>query len=105
MWCSLGACFIFGVVLIAMYVSSYEYIINSYGEHAAIALTSITMVRFLISGDMVMVAHPMYEGIDVHRTIKFLGYIAAILAPAPLLFWKYGSKLRENSPYAKRDDD
>ncbi|OCL12641.1 MFS general substrate transporter [Glonium stellatum] len=104
-WCSLGACFVFGVVLIAMYVSSYEYIIDSYGDHAAIALASITMARYLIAGGMVMAARPMYEGIGVHWTMTLLGCMAAILAPAPLLFWKYGSRLRRNSPYAKSDED
>lgn len=43
-WSSLAACFCFGIVLNAMYVASYEYIIDSYGEHAAIALASITMM-------------------------------------------------------------
>ncbi|KAJ4288877.1 hypothetical protein N0V88_007210 [Collariella sp. IMI 366227] len=69
-WCSLGACFVFGAVMIAIYVSSYEYIIDSYGDHAAMALSSITCC------------------------------IAVILAPAPWVFWKFGKKLRKKSPYA-----
>lgn len=100
-WSCLGACFVFGVVLIAIYVSSYEYIIDSYGDHAAIALASITMVRYLVAGGMVMAARPMFEGIGVHWTLTLLGCIAAILAPAPLIFYKVGHKLREKSPYAK----
>jgi DHA1 family multidrug resistance protein-like MFS transporter len=104
-WSGLGACFIFGVVLIAVYVSSYEYIIDSYVEHAAVALASITMARYLIAGGMVMAARPMYEGIGVHWTMTLLACIAAILAPAPLVFWKYGSKLRAKSLYARGDDD
>ncbi len=87
-WSGLGACFIFGVVLIAIYVSSYEYIIDSYGEHAPVALASTTMVRYFIASGMVMAARPMYEGIGVHWTMTLLGCIAAILAPAPFLFWK-----------------
>ena len=41
-WSGLVACFVFGIALIAVYISSYEYIIDSYGEHAAVALASIT---------------------------------------------------------------
>jgi DHA1 family multidrug resistance protein-like MFS transporter len=100
-WSSLGACFVFGVVLIAIYVSSYEYIVDSYGDHSAIGLASITMVRYLIAGGMVMAARPMYEGIGVHWTMTLLGCIAAILTPAPLIFWKLGHRLRSKSPYAK----
>jgi DHA1 family multidrug resistance protein-like MFS transporter len=104
-WSGLGACFVFGVVLIAIYVSSYEYIIDSYGEHAAVALASITMVRYAIAGGIVMAARPMYQGIGVHWTMTLLAIIAFILAPAPLLFWKYGSRLRKKSKYAKGDGE
>lgn len=104
-WCGLGACFVFGFVLIAIYVSSYEYIIDSYGDHSATALASITMVRYLVAGGMVMASRPMYERIGVHWTLTIMGSIAVILAPAPFFFWRYGAKLREKSPYAKGDDD
>ncbi|KAG4268370.1 hypothetical protein FPRO04_12404 [Fusarium proliferatum] len=72
-WSGLGACFLFGIVLTSIYVSSYEYITDSYGEHSAIALGSITMSRYLIAGGMVMAARPMYEGIGIHWTMTVLG--------------------------------
>jgi DHA1 family multidrug resistance protein-like MFS transporter len=99
-WCGLAACFVFGVVLTAIYVSSYEYIIDSYGAHAAIALASITMARYLVACGMVMAARPMYENIGVHWTMTLLGCIATILAPFPLLLKKHGRKLRERSQFA-----
>jgi MFS transporter, DHA1 family, multidrug resistance protein len=104
-WSGLGACFVFGIVTTAMYVSSYEYIIDSYGKHAAVALASITMVRYLIAGGMVMAARPMYEGIGVHWTMTILGCIAAVLAPAPFVFRYCGERLRAKSPYAKSAKD
>lgn len=100
-WCGLGACFVFGVVLTAFYVSSYEYIIDSYGEHSAIALASVTAVRYLAAGGMVMATRPMYSGIGVHWSLTIMGCIAAVLSPAPLLLWRYGPKLRKKSEYAK----
>lgn len=104
-WSGLAACFMFGIVLTAFYVSSYEYIIDSYRDHAALALASITSVRYLIAGGMVMASRPMYEGIGVHWTMTLLGCIAVVLTPAPLLFYLYGTKLRERSPYAKSPDE
>lgn len=99
-WSGLGACFLFGMILIALYVSSYEYIVDSYREHSAIALASITMARYLIAGGMVIATRPMYEGIGVHWTMTWLGSVAVLLAPAPLLFWKYGPKIRRKSSWA-----
>lgn len=104
-WSGLAACFCFGLVLIATYVSSYEYIIDSYQDHAAIALASITMVRYLIAGGVVMAARPMYERLGVSWTMTLLGCIGTILAPAPWVFWKFGQKLRKKSPYAKGPEE
>jgi len=104
-WSGLAACFCFGLVLIATYVSSYEYIIDSYQDHAAIALASITMVRYLIAGGVVMAARPMYERLGVSWTMTLLGCIGTVLAPAPWVFWKFGRKLRKKSPYAKGPEE
>lgn len=100
MWSSLVACGLFGAVLIFIYISSYEYIIDSYGEYAASALASITMARYLVAGGMVMAARPMYEGIGVHWTLTMLGCISVLLAPMPLLFRRYGVQLRRRSRFA-----
>lgn len=99
-WSGIGACFLFGMVLIALYVACYEYIVDSYRDHSAIALASITMARYLIAGSMTIATRPMYEGIGVHWTMTWLGCIAIILAPAPLLLWKFGPTVRKKSPYA-----
>lgn len=99
----LGACFCFGVVLNAMYVSSYEYIIDSYGDNASVALASVTMMRYVIAGGMVVAARPMYESIGVHWTMTLLGCVALILTPAPYVLYKFGGKLRKKSPYAIED--
>jgi hypothetical protein len=91
--------------MIAIYVSSYEYIIDSYGDHSAMALSSITFLRYMIAGGMVMASRPMYSGIGVRWTMTLLGCIAVVLAPAPLVFWRLGPKLRKRSPYAESLDE
>lgn len=105
MWSGLSACGLFGLVLIFIYISSYEYIIDSYGKHAASALASITMVRYLVAGGMVMVSRPMYEGIGVHWTMTTLGCASVLLVPMPLLFKSYGAQLRRRSRYAESPAD
>ncbi|KAK5790849.1 hypothetical protein VI817_006158 [Penicillium citrinum] len=98
-WSGLIACGLFGAVLISIYISSYEYIIDSYGKHAASALASITMARYLVAGGMVMAARPMYEGIGVHWTMTILGGLSLLLTPGPVLFRIYGARLRDRSRY------
>jgi DHA1 family multidrug resistance protein-like MFS transporter len=96
----LSACFCFGIVLNAMYVSSYEYIIDSYGEKAALGLAGVTMMRYIVAGGMVIAARPMYEKIGVHWTMTLLGCVALVLVPAPYVLFKRGTELRRKSPHA-----
>jgi DHA1 family multidrug resistance protein-like MFS transporter len=103
-WSGLAACFVFGIVITAVYVSTYEYIIDSYAEHGAVALASITMVRYMIAGGMVIAARPMYNGIGVHWTMTLLGCIATLLVPAPWVLHNYGSQLRSKSHFALHPD-
>ena len=104
-WSGLSACGLFGMVLVFIYISAYEYIIDSYGKHAASALASITMVRYLVAGGMVMAARPMYERIGVHWAMTILGCVSLLLVPMPLLFKNYGAQLRRRSRYADSLDD
>ena len=98
-WSGLAACFVYGIVITAVYVSSYEYISDSYGDHSAIALASITSARYIAAGGMVLASTPMYQNLGVHWTLTLLGSLAALLAPAPLLLWIYGARLRAASPH------
>ncbi|OAG34343.1 hypothetical protein AYO21_11495 [Fonsecaea monophora] len=100
-WSGLAACFCFGLVATALYVATYEYIVDSYTKHSAVALASITMARYLVAGSMVIAARPMYTGIGVHWTMTLLGCTGLLLAPAPLIFRRYGEKLRAKSAYAE----
>lgn len=99
----LASCFCFGIVLNAIYVSSYEYIIDSYGERAAVALESVTMTRYLMAGGMVVAARPVYEGIGVRWTMTLLGCVAVVLTPAPYVLFRWGEKLRGKSLFAVGD--
>lgn len=104
-WSGIFACGLFGIVLIFIYISSYEYIIDSYGKHAASALASITMLRYLVAGGMVMASRPIYSRIGVHWTMTVLGCVSVLLAPMPFLFHRYGTQLRRRSRFAESPVD
>lgn len=44
----------------------------------------------------------MYEGIGVHWTATWLGCLAVLQAPLPLVFYYYGHKIRAQSSFAGR---
>lgn len=100
-WSNLGACCLFGFALFTLFTSTYHYLLDTYGTVASSALAAITCVRYLASGGMVLITEPMYEGLTVKWTLTLLGGIAALLAPVPWIFWKWGPLMRKKSKWAE----
>lgn len=99
-WSDLSACCVFGFVVMALFTSTYHYLLDCYGTIASSAMAAATFMRYIASGGMVMITDPMYKGIGVQWVLTLLGCIAALLAPMPLVFWYYGGKIRERSKWA-----
>lgn len=121
-WSPLAASALFGYGILCVFISSYQYIIDGYETNAASALASVTLIRYVAAGGMVVVGVPFYENVGVHWTLTILGCIAAIMvsllqrlsgklvcygadervsqAPLPYVFYKIGPKIRARSKYA-----
>jgi hypothetical protein len=80
--------------------SSYQYIIDSYEVYAASALASVTMIRYVASGGMVIVATPFYKNMGVPYTLTIMACLSALMAPVPFVFYKYGPWIRSKSKHA-----
>ena len=100
-WSSLGASVLFGYGFLCVFISSYQYIIDSYEEYSASALASVTFIRYVAAGGMVEVALPFYENLGVHWTLTIMGALSALLVPVPYLFYHFGKQIRGYSSYAK----
>lgn len=99
-WSPLLASVLFGYGILCIFISTYQYIIDSYEMYAASALVGITLVRYCVAGGMVEVGIPFYENLGVHWTLTILGAISAVMVPVPYLFYVYGEKIRGYSTYA-----
>ena len=98
-WSPLAATVLFGYGILCVFISSYQYIIDSYETFSASALASVTLIRYVAAGGMVEVAIPMYSNLGVHWTLTILGALAALMVPVPYLFYAYGEKIRARSKY------
>ena len=99
-WSAYAACVLFGYALTAIFIGSYAYIIDVYGQYAGSALGSITLARYLASGGMVIASRPMYQGIGVHWTMTLMGTMAALLVPVPWVLYVYGRRISCRSKFA-----
>ena len=85
---------------LCIFITSYQYIIDSYETYAASALASITFIRYMASGGMTVVGIPFYKNLGVAYTLTIMGCISALLVPVPYVFFKYGWWIRSKSKYA-----
>lgn len=67
---------------------------------AASAIAANTFLRSLAGAVFPLFATYMYEGIGVNWSGTLLGCVACLLVPIPVIFLKYGAKIREKSKFA-----
>ncbi|KAL8826369.1 MAG: hypothetical protein Q9170_007430 [Blastenia crenularia] len=99
-WSPLVASVIFGYGILCVFISSYQYIIDSYESYSASALASVTLIRYVAAGGSVEYAIPFYKNLGVHWTLTILGAISALCVPLPYLFFVFGPRIRKRSKYA-----
>jgi hypothetical protein len=88
-----------------VFISTIQYLIDSYEIYAASTLTMITLVRYVAAGGMVEVMIPMYNNLGVHFTLTILACIAVTFTPVPYMFFHFGPWIRSKSKFAAGDDD
>lgn len=99
-WSPLAASVLFGYGILCIFITCYQYIIDSYETFAASALASITFIRYVVAGGMTIAGVPFYSNVGVPYTLTIMGCLGAILVPVPYVFYKYGHWIRSKSKYA-----
>ncbi|KAJ9632109.1 hypothetical protein H2203_000510 [Taxawa tesnikishii (nom. ined.)] len=102
-WSPIAATALFGYGILCIFISCYQYVIDSYEIYAASALASVTLIRYVAAGGMTVVGIPFYKNMGVHYTCTILACISIPLVPVPYVFYKYGHKIRARSRYAPTD--
>jgi MFS family permease len=94
-----GLCFSAGMII--SHTCSQTYILDSYTRYAASGTAAVVVLRSLAGFGFPLFAPYMYQKLDYGWGNSLLGFISIALGiPAPILFWKYGEKLRGMSQYA-----
>ncbi|RAQ57180.1 MFS transporter [Aspergillus flavus] len=100
-WSTLAASVLTAFGMLCIFITCYQYLIDTYGTYAASALSSLTLMRYLVSGAMIEVSIPFYKNMGVPYTLTILGCISAVLVPIPYVFYKYGPEIRKRSRYGR----
>lgn len=96
---TIGGCFV-GFGLIGIFLTSFNYLIDSYLLLAASAIAGNTFLRSGFGAAFPLFAGYMFKSIGVNWSGLLLGLFSAVLIPVPFLFFKYGKLLRQKSAFA-----
>ncbi|KAJ3829780.1 major facilitator superfamily domain-containing protein [Lentinula raphanica] len=83
-----------------IFLSLFNYIIDTYLMTAASALAANTVVRSLFGAGFPLFASQMYDKLGPQWASSLLGFIALAMVPIPFIFLKFGAKLRQRSRHA-----
>lgn len=94
------AAYFIGLGLMLIFVPGISYIVDVYGFHSNSAMSIHVVVRSLIACSFPMFANIMYAQLGVAWASSLLAFLCIALAPAPVLFWIYGKRIRSWSTFA-----
>ena len=93
-----GIPFGFGMVLV--FLSIFNYLIDSYVIFAASVLAANSVLRSLFGAAFPLFTTQMYANLGIHWASSIPAFLALLCLPMPFLFYKYGAKIREKCKFA-----
>ncbi|GAA5820851.1 hypothetical protein JCM11251_001844 [Rhodosporidiobolus azoricus] len=89
-----------GMSFTLVFVSFLTYLVDVYLFFSASALAANTIVRSAVAAAFPLFTQQMFAALGVNWACSLLGFVALAIAPSPLLFYRYGWRLRQKSKFA-----
>ena len=74
------------------------YMIDAFPVHAASAMAALNVSRSLLGALLPLAGPSLYQTLGLGWGTSLLGFIAAVMVPAPYLFWRFGGAVRKKYP-------
>ncbi|KAJ7092602.1 MFS general substrate transporter [Mycena epipterygia] len=100
LWAPMMSGFIMGFAINWIFLSLFNYIIDTYLFMAASALAANTIVRSIFGAVFPLFATQMYAALGPRWASSLLGFCALAMAPIPIVLMRFGATLRGKSKYA-----
>jgi len=88
----------FGFGMMGVYLPIQTYIIDSYPEYAASANATLTASRSLVGALLPLAGPKLFASLGLGWGNSLLGFIALAFVPVPIVFSRYGQRIRERFP-------
>ncbi|KAJ7071146.1 major facilitator superfamily domain-containing protein [Mycena amicta] len=100
LWAPAMSGFAMGFALNWIFLSLFNYIIDTYLFIAASALAGNTVVRSIFGAVFPLFASQMYEKLGPRWASSLLGFVALVAVPIPVFLMRFGPTIRAKSRYA-----
>ncbi|PGH14033.1 hypothetical protein AJ79_03302 [Helicocarpus griseus UAMH5409] len=87
----------FGAGNTAVFIYASNYLTFSYGVYAASAMAGNSVMRSTLGGVLPLVGPAMYSRLGPNWAGTLLGLLEVAIIPIPIVFYKYGHKIRRKS--------
>lgn len=87
--------FFYGLGQVCILNTVQNYYIDSFENYAASAIAAGAVFRSVFGGIVPLVMPPLFEKTGYGWGISLFAFLSVLLAPSPLLFYRYGGELRE----------
>lgn len=94
----------FGMGMVLVFLSVFNYLIDSYLLYAASVLAANSVLRSLFGVGFPLFVTAMYHNLGINWASTLVSFLALACAPMPIIFFRYGEKVRTKSKYAREAD-
>ncbi|KAJ5551512.1 hypothetical protein N7535_000542 [Penicillium sp. DV-2018c] len=84
----------FAIGLMAVFMSTSTYLVDSYLRYAASVTAANTALRSLLGALLPLAGPSMYDSLGLGWGNSLLAFISLAMCGVPFLFWKYGEMIR-----------
>ena len=84
----------FGLGQITIFNTVQNYYIDAFAQYAASAIAAGSLFRSLLGGFLPLVAPNLFQNVGYGWGISVFAFLNLALSPFPLLFYRYGEKVR-----------
>lgn len=92
----------FGAGNTISFIYGSNYLAGAYGIYAASALAGNAVTRSLFGGTLPLAGPTMYAALSPQWAGTLLGLLEVAMIPIPIIFYKYGERIRAKSPAIKQ---
>lgn len=93
--------FMVGVGIDLVVVAIADYVVDAYSKYAGSAVAAVVLGENIMSAFLPLAAQSMYASLGFQWASSLLGFLALLLAFAPVVLVIWGRKIRARSPFMK----